>query len=59
MSMENQSLDNDENTVFGFDSNQNITNSEFEIDDINYCLDEKDLTGLKSQGTDTHTVARH
>ena len=42
-------FDTDKNTVCSVDCNQN-KNTEFEIDDIKYCLNEKDLTNLQSQG---------
>ena len=48
-------FDTDKNTVCSVASNQNV-NNEFEIDDIKYFPDEKDLTNSQSQGTDTHTV---
>ena len=48
-------FDTDNNTVCSVESNQNI-NNKFEIDDIKFCLPEKDLANLQCQDTDAHIV---
>ena len=48
-------FDADKYTVCSVDNNQNV-NNDFEINNIKYCLNEKDLTNLQSQGRDAHTI---